>query len=149
MSVQQMINLISSLLKWVPSVITITIVIIPITLTIALTVTAVTTERSVSFWPPQIGDGPKTKIVKEIGELQNDVIMLKNEYLKQIQFNREQSAMNRERAAGTQKDGGTGYIKYDMNADYFDKEVKEMESNLAQKLQNLDSRITKIKTDLD
>lgn len=142
---EQTFKYMSHIPKWIFGLLAVTIV----TLGIALTVIAVTTDRSVSFWPPQIGDGPKPKIAREVTELHNDVIALKEEYLKQLYFTREQLAINRERHAGAEKEGGVGYIQYGINANDYEIEVKNMESGLAQKLQNIDDRVAELERKLD
>lgn len=76
-------NFFASYIKLLPKWVLTSITFVLVAYIGALLVVAVTTERDVKFWPPEIGPGPKSKMVEEFKSLRFDMNGIIHELLDQ------------------------------------------------------------------
>jgi len=126
-------SLISRLPQWV-------VALIALTLVVYLGVlggVAILTERDVKFWPPEIGPGPKSKIVEEFKRFETGLQSDISELLAQRKILNENLQIAR---SGTAKAKALSNISeamsWERSEDNLKNEIKEVDSRIISKLED-------------
>lgn len=131
---------------WVLTLLSISI----ISYVFAMSAVAIMTERNVSFFPPEIGSGPKQEIAKELSLLREEIKLLNTEFKLQIEKINVNLAEARKEGAKTREGHSSNvYLKWDSVATNFENDRKEITDVYIAKLQKLDERILEIQKKLN
>jgi hypothetical protein len=127
--------------KLLPRTVTVIVVVFVLVYVSVLTSVAIVTERSVEFLPPRIGEGPKSRIVSQLGDLRSDLRQVSELHSKQITFLREKLAEARNRSAELDFGSST----QSMNAIRYQSEINELDNQFLKRLTEFQTTIEQVR----
>ena len=129
---------------WVVSLLAISIV----TYVFAMSAVAIFTERNVSFFPPEIGEGPKQEIVSELKLLRSEVLAIRLEFVSSIDKVNLNIAEARKKSGETYSRSISEKITWENIAEEFESDRKLITEDYIKHLDNLNKKIDSIESNL-
>jgi hypothetical protein len=104
----------------------------------ALGLVAVSTERDVKFWPPEIGPGPKSRLVEEFKALRVDMDAVHRELLDQRKTLNERLHDARSKQAAADSNHNTmESVSWSITARKLEDEIKNIDEKLIDKVEEV------------
>lgn len=137
-----------SLVKKTPTAVISIVIIVLLIYVGALLSVAIFQERSVSFWPPSIGEGPKHKVVSELKNIRNDLASIKLDADSELSRLNERLNIAREKSANSMNSDVITGLEWKDKANEIQLDVERYEDKFVVRLNSLEDKIKELELNL-